>query len=92
MTILLLGIFGFMFPPLGPVAVVMAHRYMARCRAQGVRPDQNAVAGQVCGIIATVLLCVFVAMFLVWIAFFLLFFVLWVVSFFLIMLGALAGV
>ena len=92
MTILLLGIFGFMFPPLGPVAVIMAHKYMARCRAQGVRPDQNAVAGQICGIVATVLLCIFVLMFVIWIVFFVLGFLLWVVIFMLAMVGALAGV
>ena len=55
-TILILGILGLVFCfILGIVAWVKGREYETQCRELGLRPEGNAVAGKVLGMIATCL-------------------------------------
>lgn len=71
--ILVFGILGLVTCQiLGVVAWVMGNSYLQRCRELGIEPDGSAVAGRICGIIATLLLlipvlicCVYFAGFIV---------------------------
>ena len=63
-TILVLGILGLMVcQPLGVVAWIQGNSYLQRCREIGVEPDGQAVAGRICGIVATVLMALSLLMF-----------------------------
>ena len=63
-TILVLGILGLVVcAPLGVVAWIQGNSYMQRCREIGVEPDGQAVAGRICGMIATVLMALSLLLF-----------------------------
>lgn len=58
-TILVLGILGLVVCQiLGIVAWVQGNTYMKRCKEMGVEPEGSAVAGRICGMIASILLIV----------------------------------
>ena len=56
-TILVMGILGLILCPiLGIIAWLQGNSYLESCRTAGVEPEGTAVAGRICGIIATVLM------------------------------------
>ncbi|MFP6703703.1 MAG: hypothetical protein VB861_18285 [Planctomycetaceae bacterium] len=68
-TILVLGILGLVVCQiLGVVAWVQGNTYMQRCKEMGVEPEDTAVAGRICGIVASVLMIVSLAMVVVYLA------------------------
>ena len=63
-TILVLGILGLLVcQPLGVVAWIQGNSYLQRCREIGVAPDGQAVAGRICGMVATFLMALSLLMF-----------------------------
>lgn len=63
-TILVMGILGLVVcAPLGIFAWVQGNTYMAQCERMGVRPEDTAVAGRICGMIAGILMLIGVAIF-----------------------------
>ena len=58
-TILVLGILGLLIcAPLGIAAWIQGNTYMKRCKEIGVEPEGSAVAGRICGMIASILMLV----------------------------------
>ena len=58
-TILVLGILGLVVcQPLGIAAWVQGNSYLQRCREMGVEPDGQAVAGRICGMVASILMII----------------------------------
>ena len=77
-TILVLGILGLLIcAPLGIAAWIQGNTYIKRCKEIGVEPEGSAVAGRICGMIASILMLVALA--------------LWCAIFGLAMVGAAAG-
>lgn len=76
-TILLLGILGFFFGPLGGFAWWYGKRYLDACSDENLSPDQNAVVGMYLGMISFLIFCVFtgvaLVMMVVWLVFFIVF-------------------
>ena len=57
--ILVLGILGLLIcAPLGIAAWIQGNTYMKRCKEIGVEPEGSAVAGRICGMIASILMLV----------------------------------
>jgi len=73
-TILLLGLFGFFFGPLGGFAWWYGKRYRDACSDENLPPDQNAVVGMYLGMISFLMFCFFAGVALVMV-------VLWLVLF-----------
>lgn len=53
---LIVGILGFFFPVLGPVAWILGSQYEKQCRAANVIPDSSGTLAKWLGIITTLLL------------------------------------
>jgi hypothetical protein len=57
MTIFLLGLLSIVLCQiLGPIGWMMGSQYLARCEAEGVAPNQMAVAGRMLAMVGTVFL------------------------------------
>ncbi len=74
MTIVVLGICGFLFGPLGGFAWYYGKQYLDACRDENLRPDPNAQVGMYLGIITFLLFCIGIGMALLMV-------VMWVVMF-----------
>ena len=65
-TILVLGILGLVIcAPLGIAAWIQGNTYIRRCREIGVEPEGSAVAGRICGMIASILMLVILVIYCV---------------------------
>ena len=65
-TILVLGILGLLIcAPLGIAAWIQGNTYMKRCKEIGVEPEGSAVAGRICGMIASILMLVVLVLYCV---------------------------
>ena len=65
-TILVLGILGLLIcAPLGIAAWIQGNTYMKRCKEIGVEPEGSAVAGRICGMIASILMLVILVLYCV---------------------------
>ena len=60
--------------PVGPVAWYLGSTYKAKCQEQGVEPNQNAIIGMTIGMVMSVILGAFVALFMLFVA-------IWLVTF-----------
>ena len=92
-TILLFGILGFVFGPLGGLGWWYGKKYMDACRDEGLTPDGNAVAGYYCGMISFLIFAVamgmVLVMMLVWFVFFVIFMLFYVLIIFIALIASL---
>jgi hypothetical protein len=76
-TILLFGILGFFFAPLGGIAWWYGKQYITACADENLAPDQSAVVGMYLGMISFLIFCAFVGvslvMLLLWLVLFVVF-------------------
>jgi hypothetical protein len=49
--------------PLGIAAWIQGNTYMKRCKEIGVEPEGSAVAGRICGMIASILMLVILVLY-----------------------------
>jgi hypothetical protein len=63
-TILVMGILSLVVcAPLGIAAWIQGNTYMKRCKEIGVEPEGSAVAGRICGMIASILMLVILVLY-----------------------------